>query len=101
MKCGWSCVQVDANVVLVDWGRGAQLLNYLQVASNTRIVGAEVARLVMYYLRCVCFLPLRCKMMYCSVNDGLQTLGTLRTLIGIGSVIVVVAITTITTKELR
>uniref|UniRef100_A0A1B6L1L2 Lipase domain-containing protein n=1 Tax=Graphocephala atropunctata TaxID=36148 RepID=A0A1B6L1L2_9HEMI len=35
---------VDANVFLVDWGKGSELLNYLQVGSNTRIVGAELAR---------------------------------------------------------
>ncbi|KAK9507688.1 hypothetical protein O3M35_007489 [Rhynocoris fuscipes] len=36
--------KVDANVFIVDWGEGAKLLNYLQVASNTRIVGAELVR---------------------------------------------------------
>ncbi|KAF6211057.1 hypothetical protein GE061_014170 [Apolygus lucorum] len=35
---------VDANVFLVDWGRGAKLINYFQAASNTRIVGAELGR---------------------------------------------------------
>lgn len=36
---------VDANVILVDWAPGAQASrNYLQAASNTRIVGAELAR---------------------------------------------------------
>lgn len=30
----------------VDWGEGADTINYLQVASNTRVVGAEVARSV-------------------------------------------------------
>lgn len=30
----------------IDWGEGADTINYLQVASNTRIVGAEVARSV-------------------------------------------------------
>ncbi|XP_046674957.1 pancreatic triacylglycerol lipase-like isoform X1 [Homalodisca vitripennis] len=39
---------LDANIFLVDWGQGAELLNYLQVASNTRIVGAELARFVKY-----------------------------------------------------
>ncbi len=36
--------QRDANVFIVDWGKGASTWNYLQVASNTRIVGAELAR---------------------------------------------------------
>ncbi|XP_050540541.1 LOW QUALITY PROTEIN: uncharacterized protein LOC126905138 [Daktulosphaira vitifoliae] len=40
--------QRDANVFLVDWGRGSFHLNYLQVASNTRIVGAELARFGKY-----------------------------------------------------
>jgi hypothetical protein len=35
---------VDGNVFLVDWGKGASDGTYLQVASNTRIVGAELAR---------------------------------------------------------
>jgi len=34
----------DANIFLVDWGLGSKLFNYLQVASNTRIVGAELIR---------------------------------------------------------
>jgi hypothetical protein len=34
----------DANVFLVDWGDGANNINYLQVASNTRIVGSELTR---------------------------------------------------------
>lgn len=36
--------QVDANVFLVDWGRGASNANYLQVASNTRVVGILIAK---------------------------------------------------------
>ncbi|KAK3915023.1 Inactive pancreatic lipase-related protein 1 [Frankliniella fusca] len=36
--------KVDANVFLVDWGNGANDGTYLQVAANTRIVGAEVGR---------------------------------------------------------
>ncbi|CAH0380980.1 unnamed protein product [Bemisia tabaci] len=40
--------QRDANVFLVDWNKGANLLNYLQVASNTRVVGAAVSRFVKY-----------------------------------------------------
>ncbi|XP_050540529.1 uncharacterized protein LOC126905129 [Daktulosphaira vitifoliae] len=40
--------QRDANVFLVDWGKGASSANYLQVASNTRIVGAELARFGKY-----------------------------------------------------
>ncbi|XP_054273793.1 pancreatic triacylglycerol lipase-like isoform X2 [Macrosteles quadrilineatus] len=41
----------DVNVFLVDWGSGAELLNYLQVASNTRIVGAEVARFLKWLIK--------------------------------------------------
>ncbi|KAL1122367.1 hypothetical protein AAG570_003772, partial [Ranatra chinensis] len=40
----------DANVFIVDWGKGASFLNYLQVASNTRIVGAELARFGKYLI---------------------------------------------------
>ncbi|KAJ1527564.1 hypothetical protein ONE63_007530 [Megalurothrips usitatus] len=40
-------LKLDCNVVLVDWAPGAMAArNYLQAASNTRIVGAEIARLV-------------------------------------------------------
>jgi len=35
--------QEDANVVIVDWGGGAELLNYFQSASNTRTMGAYSA----------------------------------------------------------
>jgi len=34
----------DINAVIVDWGGGAQVLNYAQAASNTRTVGAHTAR---------------------------------------------------------
>lgn len=37
--------KVDGNVFLVDWGKGANDGTYLQVAANTRIVGAELSRL--------------------------------------------------------
>lgn len=40
----------DANIFIVDWGQGASHINYLQVASNTRIVGAEVTRFVKYLI---------------------------------------------------
>lgn len=40
--------KVDGNVFLVDWGKGASEGTYLQVAANTRIVGAEVARVGRY-----------------------------------------------------
>ncbi|KAL0269324.1 UNVERIFIED_CONTAM: hypothetical protein PYX00_007103 [Menopon gallinae] len=36
--------KVDANVMLTDWGPGAQHQNYLQVTGNTRVVGKVVAR---------------------------------------------------------
>ncbi|BES94955.1 Lipase [Nesidiocoris tenuis] len=35
---------MDANVFMVDWGKGAKGINYLRAASNTRIVGAELGR---------------------------------------------------------
>ncbi|XP_075235096.1 pancreatic lipase-related protein 2-like [Lycorma delicatula] len=38
----------DANVFQVDWGHGAVSLSYFQAVSNTRIVGAEVARFIKY-----------------------------------------------------
>jgi hypothetical protein len=34
----------DVNAVIVDWGGGAQVLNYAQAASNTRTTGAYTAR---------------------------------------------------------
>lgn len=34
---------MDGNVFLVDWKGGADDINYLQAAANTRIVGAEIA----------------------------------------------------------
>ncbi|XP_034244494.1 pancreatic triacylglycerol lipase-like [Thrips palmi] len=37
--------QVDGNVFIVNWGGGAIDPNYLQAASNTRVVGREIARL--------------------------------------------------------
>jgi len=42
--------QRDANVFLVDWGKGSKQFNYLQVASNTRIVGAELIRFGKYLI---------------------------------------------------
>ncbi|KAK7869530.1 hypothetical protein R5R35_002303 [Gryllus longicercus] len=39
--------RADVNVILTDWARGSfEFLNYLQAASNTRIVGAQIARLI-------------------------------------------------------
>lgn len=38
----------DANVFIVDWGKGASVWNYLQVAANTRVVGAELKRFTKY-----------------------------------------------------
>lgn len=37
--------KVDGNVLIVDWGHGANEPNYLQAASNTRVVGREIALL--------------------------------------------------------
>ncbi|PSN34145.1 hypothetical protein C0J52_10042 [Blattella germanica] len=36
---------LDANVFVVDWGRGAGNPDYTQVCANIRVVGAEVTRL--------------------------------------------------------
>jgi Lipase len=33
----------DANVITVDWAKGAKTLNYFQAVSNTKVVGAEIA----------------------------------------------------------
>lgn len=49
--CGLS-LQVDANVCITDWGVGASDGNYMQVASNTRVVGAVLSRRV-YYFVCI------------------------------------------------
>ncbi|XP_065218406.1 inactive pancreatic lipase-related protein 1-like [Planococcus citri] len=38
----------EANVFIVDWGKGASVWNYLQVAANTRVVGAELKRFAKY-----------------------------------------------------
>lgn len=42
----------DANVFIVDWGKGAIKLSYLQATANTRIAGAELKR----YLTIDCYL---------------------------------------------
>lgn len=39
-------LQKDANVFIVNWERGAVMLNYKEAASNTRVVGAVLARSV-------------------------------------------------------
>jgi len=41
----------DINAVIVDWGGGAQILNYAQAASNTRTVGAYAAAVYQNLLR--------------------------------------------------
>ncbi|CAH1407496.1 unnamed protein product [Nezara viridula] len=41
---------VDANAFILDWGDGATITNYLQVASNTRIVGASCARFLRHLI---------------------------------------------------
>ncbi|RZF34957.1 hypothetical protein LSTR_LSTR010049 [Laodelphax striatellus] len=38
----------DANIFIGDWGKGASNINYFQAASNTRVVGAEIARFIEY-----------------------------------------------------
>lgn len=35
------------NVIIVDWGRGSGF-PYTQAAANTRVVGAEVAAMILY-----------------------------------------------------
>ncbi|XP_063222699.1 pancreatic lipase-related protein 2-like isoform X2 [Bacillus rossius redtenbacheri] len=40
--------KIDANVIIVDWGKGSSKLNYFQVSANTRVVGAEIARVCLY-----------------------------------------------------
>lgn len=42
--------KVDANVMLTDWGPGAQKQNYLQVTGNTRVVGKLVARTLQFLM---------------------------------------------------
>ncbi|KAK2580877.1 hypothetical protein KPH14_005949 [Odynerus spinipes] len=39
----------DANVICVDWEKGSST-NYMQAAANTRIVGAEIARVVRHLI---------------------------------------------------
>lgn len=34
------------NVVAVDWSKGADNINYIQAAANTRVVGATTASLI-------------------------------------------------------
>ncbi|XP_035684787.1 pancreatic triacylglycerol lipase-like isoform X1 [Branchiostoma floridae] len=41
----------DVNVIVVDWGGGANSINYIQVAANTRVVGAQIARLITYLMQ--------------------------------------------------
>jgi pimeloyl-ACP methyl ester carboxylesterase len=41
----------DINAVIVDWGGGAQILNYAQAASNTRTCGAFTATVFQNLLR--------------------------------------------------
>lgn len=35
---------MDANIFLIDWGKGAKKANYLQVAANIRVVSNIAAR---------------------------------------------------------
>ncbi|XP_075213817.1 inactive pancreatic lipase-related protein 1-like [Lycorma delicatula] len=41
----------DANVITCDWSKGSRQMNYIQVAANTRVVGAEIARIINYLLK--------------------------------------------------
>ncbi|XP_015786678.1 pancreatic triacylglycerol lipase [Tetranychus urticae] len=36
----------DVNVIVVDWGNGAALPNYVQAAANTQLVGKQIALLI-------------------------------------------------------
>ncbi|XP_022340243.1 inactive pancreatic lipase-related protein 1-like [Crassostrea virginica] len=36
----------DLNVIAVDWSKGADNINYIQAAANTRVVGATIAILI-------------------------------------------------------
>ncbi|CAH1271922.1 PNLIP [Branchiostoma lanceolatum] len=38
----------EANVILVDWAGGSQTLDYTQAASDTRVVGSELARFIIF-----------------------------------------------------
>jgi len=40
-------LRYGANVILVDWSKGAKGPNYFQAAANTRVVGAHIASLVL------------------------------------------------------
>ena len=39
-------LQLDANVILVDWANGSNIINYIQAVANSRLVGMETARLI-------------------------------------------------------
>lgn len=41
---------VDANIFILDWGKGASSVNYLQVASNIRVVGAQLSRFIRHLI---------------------------------------------------
>ncbi len=37
-------LQINANVIIVDWGKGASSSNYFQAAANTRIVASIITK---------------------------------------------------------
>jgi alpha-beta hydrolase superfamily lysophospholipase len=39
-------IKRDYYVITVDWSKGAEELNYFQAVADTRLVGAEIARLL-------------------------------------------------------
>ena len=43
--------QADQNVIVVDWGRGAFSINYLQVAANTRLVARMLAAMLRKFMQ--------------------------------------------------
>lgn len=42
-----SCNKIGYNVIVVDWHKGGQLVNYLQAAGNTRVVGKMIAYFIL------------------------------------------------------
>lgn len=40
------CFQEECNIICVDWEAGAVIPNYVRAAANTRLVGAQLARLL-------------------------------------------------------
>ena len=43
-------IKDDVNVIVVDWGNGAALPNYVQAAANTQLVGKQIALLIKWII---------------------------------------------------